>query len=232
MFENKPYELHHGDCLEVMEDMLQKGESVVLTLTDIPYDAVNRKSNGLRNLNKEGADTITFDLSKFLDLVYEITKGTIIIFCGHEQYGGIYDYFNQKAKNKQGTVRGLFWHKTNPSPMNGQYIYLNSVEVAVWFKKRGATFNGFCKHNLFETSSGSRKIHPTQKNLSLFEELILDNSKEDDIVFDPCFGSATTAVSCLNTNRRFIGVELDKEYFTLAKERVENTYSELNVVNN
>ena len=69
-----------GDCLEVMKDM--DNETINITLTDIPYDMVNRKDNGLRNLNKENADIITFDIQQFLGEVYRVTKDEIIIFCG------------------------------------------------------------------------------------------------------------------------------------------------------
>jgi len=70
--------------------------SVNLTLTDIPYGEVNRGSNGLRNLNKENADIINFDLIQFLDEVYRITQGTIIIFCGKEQLSEIHRFFSDK----------------------------------------------------------------------------------------------------------------------------------------
>ena len=53
---------------------------------------------------------------------------------------------DEKKKKKLGTVRHLVWEKTNPSPMNGQYIYLSGIENAVWFKKKGATFNAHCKN--------------------------------------------------------------------------------------
>lgn len=57
-----------------------------LTLTDIPYDGVNRESGGIRNLDKSKADIITFNLSDFLKEVDRITKGTIVIFCGFQKY--------------------------------------------------------------------------------------------------------------------------------------------------
>ena len=90
-----------------------------LTLTDIPYGEVNRNDNGLRNLDKANADIMTFDLESFLERIYDLTKGTIIIFCGNEQYSEIYSFFNQKSKQNLGTTRQIIWHKTNPSPMNG-----------------------------------------------------------------------------------------------------------------
>ena len=65
-------------------------------------------------------------------------------------------------------------------------------------------------------------MHPTEKNHDLIKELILDNSNENDIVFDPCAGSGTHLFVAKNLNRRFIGIELDEHYFNIAKERIEN----------
>lgn len=210
----------NGDCIEVMQKMANN--SVDLTLTDIPYGAVNRKDNGLRNLNKGDADTIHFDLSKFLDEVFRLTTSTIIIFCGKEQLSYIYDFFNQKQNNKKGTVRQLIWKKTNPSPMNGQYVYLSGIENAIWFKKRGGTFNAKCKNTVFEYSNGRSKLHPTEKNHGLLRELILDNSNTDDIVFDPCCGSGSHLLVAEQNGRRSIGIEINKEFYNLAKQRLEN----------
>ena len=196
------------DCMEGFKQM--KDNSVDFTLTDIPYDAVNRNSNGLRDLDKQNADIITFDLLAFLDEVYRVSKNSICIFCGKEQFSTIYEYF----ANKKGTVRPIIWEKTNPSPMNGQYIYLSGVEMAVWFKKSGAkTFNAHCKNTVFRFPNGKRDIHPTQKNQKLFEELILDNTNQGDLVFDPCIGGGTTALAAIQTQRNYYGFELDKDYF-------------------
>jgi DNA modification methylase len=108
--------------------------------------------------------------------------------------------------------------------MNGQYIYLSGVELAVWFKKSGAkTFNAHCKNTVFKYPNGSSKLHPTGKNLDLFKELILDNTNEGDIVLDPCLGSGTTAIACKQLNRNCIGIELDENYYNIAKERIEES---------
>lgn len=198
------------------------GGRVSLTLTDIPYDVVNRKSNGLRNLDKSKADIMIFDLLNFLDKVYSITDGTIIIFCGKEQFSTIFSYFNDKRKQGKGTVRQIIWQKSNPSPMNGEHIYLSGIENAVWFKKRGATFNAHCENTVFKYPNGRSKIHPTEKNHDLIKELILDNSNEGDIVFDPCCGSSAHCLCAEQLNRKYIGVELDKQYFDVAVERMKN----------
>ena len=208
----------NGDCIDGMKQM--GDNSVDFTLTDIPYNVVNRQSNGLRNLDKGFADELTFDLQEFLDNVYRVSKNSICIFCSKEQFSEIYAYF----ASKKGTTRPIVWEKTNPSPMNGEYVYLSGIEMAVWFKKQGArVFNARCKNTVFRFSNGARKIHPTQKNVDLFKELIQDNTNEGDIVFDPCIGSGTTAVAARNLHRNYMGFELNKDAYALALKRIEDS---------
>ena len=206
-----------GDCLEIIKNI--PDNSINFCLTDIPYDAVNRESNGLRNLDKGKADIITFNLHNFLKEVTRVSSNSICIFCGKEQFSEIYDFFSKQ----KGTVRPIIWEKSNPSPMNGQYIYLSGVELAVWFKKSGAkTFNAHCKNTVFKYPNGRSKLHPTEKNHDLLKDLILDNTNENDIVFDPCMGSGSHGLVALENGRSFIGIELDKYYFSIAKERIES----------
>lgn len=211
--------LLQGDCMKLMNNI--PNESVDLVLTDIPYNEVNRKDNGLRKLDKENADILTFDLINFLEQLYDKTKSTIIIFCGKEQVSIIHSFFNNKQKKGKGTVRQLIWEKSNPSPMNGQHIYLSGVENAIWFKKRGGTFNAHCKNTVFKYPIGRSKLHPTEKNHLLLQELILDNSNENDLILDPCMGSGSTGVVALQNNRNFLGIELNQNYFEIAKNRME-----------
>lgn len=211
-----------NDCMAVMKGY--PGKCVDLTLTDIPYNAVNRDSNGLRNLNKGAADVGTFDLLDFLDEVNRVTNGTIIIFCGKEQLSTIYKYF----ASRKGTVRQLVWEKTNPSPMNGQYVYLSGIENAVWFKKRGGQFNAHCKNTVFRFPNGRNNIHPTQKNLELMKTLVLENTNEGGTVFDPCFGSGTTGVACIETGRNFVGIEKDSNFYSLGRQRMESAAMRIN----
>lgn len=220
-YKDKNGMLFNDDCMNVLSTLENGGGKVSLTLTDIPYGAVNRE-NGMRVFDKGNADIVTFDLLNFLDKVYSITDGTIIIFCGKEQFSTIFNYFAKKQNDKRGTVRQIIWQKSNPAPLQGQYIYLSGIENAVWFKKRGATFNAHCKNTVFKYPNGRSKIHPTEKNHDLIKELILDNSNEGDIVFDPCCGSAAHCLCAAQLNRKYIGVELDKQYFDVAVERMKN----------
>ena len=174
----------------------------------------------MRKLDKENADIVIFDLLNFLNEVYRVTKGTIIIFCGKEQISDIYKFFATKQNNGEGTVRQIIYEKSNPSPMNGQYVYLSGIENAVWFKKRGAAFNARCKNTVFKYPCGRSKLHPTEKNHELIRELILDNSNAGDIVFDPCAGSGAHCLVAKEENRHFVGIEIDKNFFDIAEKRI------------
>ena len=66
-----------------------------------------------------------------------------------------------------------------------------------------------------------QKLHSTQKPVSLFEYLIKTYTNENETVLDNCMGSGTTAIVCMNTNRNFIGIELDNTYFEIAKKRID-----------
>lgn len=202
--------IYNTNCIDFMKSM--QNNSVDLTLTDIPYGGVSREDNGLNNLDKGNANLVTFSLEDFLPEIFRVTKSTIIIFCGVEQISTIFDFFEQKQKEKKGTPRQLVWKKTNPSPMNGQYVYLSGIENAIWFKKRGGTFNAHCKNTVFDHPIGTSRMHPTEKNHKLLRELILDNSNENQIVFDPCAGSGSHLLVARDLKRQFIGCEIDKEY--------------------
>lgn len=205
----------NADCMDCFSKIEAGGAN--LTLTDIPYGAVNRKS-GLytNNLDKGKADIITFELEPFLEELYRITKSTIIIFCGKEQLSEIWEFF----KTKKGTIRQIVSVKSNPSPMNGQYVYLSGFENAIWFKKPKGTFNAYCKNPVFTYPCGRAKLHPTEKNINLIRELIRDNSNPGDLVFDPCCGSGTHCLAAKLEGRHYLGIELDKEYYEIAKERL------------
>jgi len=73
----------------------------------------------------------------------------------------------------------------------------------------------------FSNASQKGKVHPTQKPVALLEYLIKTYTNENETVLDNCMGSGSTGVACVNTNRNFIGIELDEDYFNIAKERIE-----------
>lgn len=210
-------DLRQGDCIKIMKDL--PSQSIDLCVTDIPYGIINRNSNGLRNLDKQNADIMTFNLNGFLSELNRIIKGSIYIFCGTEQVSEI----RKTLIEYNFSTRLIIWEKTNPSPMNGQYIWLSGVECCVYGKRKGATFNGHCNNTVLRYPCGRNKLHPTQKPLNLIQQLIEISSNKNDIVIDPCMGSGTTGAACVNTDRNFIGIELDQHYYQIAKDRIEDT---------
>lgn len=74
--------------------------------------------------------------------------------------------------------------------------------------------------NILEFAKDAKNVHPTQKPVALLEYLIKTYTNEGDVVLDNCMGSGSTGVACKNTNREFIGIELDEEYFKMACNRI------------
>lgn len=208
--------LYNNDCMKVLPTLEDK--SVDLVVADIPYGKVNRKSGSLRKLDKGKADIVTFDLGAFLSELARVTKGSIYIFCGTEQVSQIRETLIQHKMS----TRLCIWEKTNPSPMNGDRIWLSGVECCVFGRFPNATFNEHCKNTVFRYPSGRNKLHPTQKPLKLIERLVLASSNEGDTVLDPCMGSGTTGVVCKKNNRKFVGIEMDEDFFNVASHRIEN----------
>ena len=159
-------EIIHLDALSLMKKL--KNNQVDLLLTDIPYEKVNKSSNGLRKLDKLDANTKTFELRDFLKEVERVTKGSGYVFCGKEQVSEIFEYFDSKGYS----TRLMIWEKTNPSPMNCKHLWMSGIETFVYFKKRGAIFNEMYKNSVVRFPNGRSKNHPTEKPLKLFKYLI------------------------------------------------------------
>ena len=81
--------------------------------------------------------------------------------------------------------------------------------------------------SILKFNTVSKKIHPTQKPVALLEYLVKTYTNESETVLDNCMGSGSTGIACLNTNRNFIGMELDENYFNIAKERINKKGNEL-----
>jgi DNA modification methylase len=220
-----------------MYKMVEQGFKAHTLLTDIPYDAVNQNDimedgdstlnhfKKIRKLNKGNADVATFKLQEFLELVNNIVTDNFVIFCGKEQFSQIFKFFVDCGY----TARALVWEKKNPSPMLGEYVYLSGVELAVYARKPKGTFNANCKNSVLRHNVGINEIHPTQKPLPLWYEILKDITNEKQIVIDPCMGSFTTAVACHRLVRRFIGFELDGEYFKRGYERLQRVQSQISM---
>lgn len=211
---NNVFQGNSLDAIKAIPD-----NSIDMVLTDIPYGEVNRKSNGLRNLDKNDADVVGFDVGVLIKELTRITKGSVYVFCGWSQLA----ILKNGMADADMTTRVIIWEKTNPSPMNGDFVWLSGIEPCVYGKKPKATFNAHCRNSVLRYSSGHSKVHPTQKNLDLFKELIKISSNAGDLVLDPFMGSGTTPVACKELDRRYIGIDLNPEYVEIAKTRLVDT---------
>lgn len=216
LFECEENKVLNKDSIELLSNLPLL--SVDLLLTDIPYDKVNKSSNGLRILDKWNANKITFDLQMFLEEVDRITKWSGYIFCWKEQVSQIFWFFSEKWYSTRLMIR----EKTNPSPMNCQYVWMSWIETFVYFKKPWAVFNEFYKNSVIKFPNGTSKRHPTEKPLWLFEYLIKVSSNEWDLVCDPCVWSWTTAVAAKKLKRRFIVWDINQEYCNLTIKRLKD----------
>ena len=155
-------------------------------------------------------------LEKFVKLYFDKLKngGTLIIFFDLWKIETLKTIL-EKYKFKQ--IRLIEWIKTNPQPLNSKINYLtNCREIALTCVKGSKpTFNSQYDNGIYmyPLQGGKNRFHPTQKSLPLFEELIKKHSNENDTVLDTFIGGGTTLFACKNTNRKFRGCEVSKEYF-------------------
>jgi len=220
----KTNEIYHMNCMEGLK--LLDDKSVDLVIIDPPYllninklknpKSCNRYANDLINL-KDGFDLKVLDI-----LIQKMKHINIYIYCSKRQVNDLLNYFSDKNCNHE----ILTWHKSNPSPLTNN-CYLPDTEYILFFRERGVKLYGHYYSKRKYYISGTNQVdkkkykHPTIKPLQLIEYHIENSSKEGDLVLDCFAGSGTTLVGAINLNRRYIGFELDKVYYEIAKKRVE-----------
>lgn len=232
--------LINGDCLEAMKSLMP--ESVNLIVTDPPYNIGNFMLDRATNLKRmrdnffatAGWDNMSFkEWKKSMDSFFScaskviVKGGSMIVFMAVIKVETIIALAEKHGFYYKTT--GI-WHKKNPMPRNKDLQFINSNECWIYFTfgKRTGVFNnnGAAIHDFIETSVtplSEKKLgkHPTQKPLALMRWFIQLLSNEGDTVLDPFMGSGSTGVAAIELSRNFIGVELDKEYFSIAKKRIE-----------
>lgn len=214
----------HGDALKLLGSIAS--DSIELVLTDIPYGVVNRESGGLRDFDKGDADVVTFQMERLINEFVRVCRGSIYVWCGTEQVSALRAGFVAADL----TTRLCIWEKRNPSPINGEYLWLSSVETCVFARKPNAVFTERCVSPVFRHNAGSSKDHPTQKPLQLFRRLICASTHKNDTVLDPFCGSGTTAVAARLTGRQFIVGDINADYIALTKQRLAETWQETDLI--
>lgn len=171
------------------------------------------------------------DLNSLFKEYYRCLKPHGTVICFYDIWK-LTELKTAMESNKFKQFRLCRWDKTNPIPLNGKLNYLsNASEYFVsCVKISNPTFNSKYDKGIYTypvCSGKERTEHPTQKPVLLMNDLILKHSNPKDVVFDPFMGSGSTGVACLNNNRKFIGCEIDKLYFDIAKKRIEGIYEKM-----
>lgn len=228
--------LLQGDCLELMKDI--PDESIDLIVTDPPYK-MNHSTGGCTNIGmknkwqgniKAGNTVMNFDtnikFSDWLPEIYRVLKNGshCYVFCNDKN---IQELLNETTKCGFRESNILVWIKNNATP--NRYYMKNLEFVLFLYKGKAKPINNMGSKCAIEAKNinGKFKLHATQKPVDLLEIYIKNSSLENDVVFDPFMGSGSTGVACVNTNRNFVGIELDKNYFNIAKERIDNEVKRL-----
>ncbi len=237
--------IKQGDCLELMKDIPDK--SVDMILCDLPYDTTACKWDTIipfeplweqykRIIKKHGAIVLTATQPFASALVISNPKGfkhewvwdkvrpsgfqvakykpmqrheNALVFTSKGERVNYFPIMELRDK----TVKGRVASRSESSPLK-----YSDGKTRIYTHKNPQSIIVFPKSN--------RAVHPTQKPVELMEYLIKTYTNEGDTVLDNCMGSGTTAIACINTDRNFIGFELDKHYYDIAKERIQKALAE------
>jgi site-specific DNA-methyltransferase (adenine-specific) len=218
--------LMQGDCIELMKTI--PDGSVDLCVSDIPYrltgggkgDGANSKRpKGILRDNNQIVIVPKFE--DWLPDLYRVMKdgSHVYLMCNFKNLNNL---MNETLKVGFKHINLLVWEKNNCTPSQ---FYMKNCEYTLLIRKGASKYindiGGSKTVHMFENIIGN-KVHPTEKPIDLMEFYVNNSSNDGDIVLDMFMGSGSTGVASKNLNRSFIGIELDQDYFEIAKERIEN----------
>lgn len=224
--------LFNEDAFERLKKI--PNHSIDLILTDPPYNLSPYSTGNIKftwrsDINNDLAKwDKDFDPASLKNEFMRILKpsGNVMAFCSYNLIGKWHSTFDPLFD----TFQFFVWHKTNPVPKFRKAGFLNSCELIVCMWNKGHTWN-FGKqnemHNFFESPicMGPERLkepkHPTQKPVAILEHLLKIATNRGDTVLDPFMGVGSTGIAALKNNRKFVGIELEKDYFDAAKKRLE-----------
>lgn len=213
----------NGDCIEVLKTL--KSGSVDLILIDPPYN-INYKTNARKDKGHRFCKPIlnddNFIIERVLDDLYRVLKNdsACYIFWSIKTYPELVEALSKTQFKIKNTI---IWVKNSHTAGDLQAAYGQKYELIVYLNKGRAKFRGKRLTDVwqFDRVAGKKQLHQNEKPVELLETIIEKHSDKGDLVLDCFMGSGSTGVACANMEREFIGVELDKGYFKIAKQRLE-----------
>lgn len=219
------YIIKQGDCLELMKDI--PDESIDMICTDPPY-LMKYKTHRRHDKSHDFCTEIMNDdnvelIYSFLKESYRVLKdnSAIYVFCNSNKVEVFKDALQKAGFNIKNII---VWVKNNWTAGDLKASFGKQYEFIFLANKGRCCFNGKRLSDVwyFDKVSGKKQLHQNQKPVDLLKQCILKHSYENGVVLDPFMGSGSTGVACINTNRNFIGFELDEKYFDIAKDRLEH----------
>lgn len=236
--------IYNDDCVKGMANIINTSMYVDLIIADPPY-VISRKSNFHTMKDRKNSRTGTsfgkwdeeFDNQFWINKSFQLLKdgGSLVIFNDFKKVSEIISTATKAGFEFKDII---VWEKTNPMPRNRDRRYVPSLELITWFVKKQKSkwiFNR--QDNPYqspiircpsESGGAFKRYHPTQKPVKLIEKIIQIHSNLGDLVFDPFIGSGTTAIAAKKLGRNYIGFEIDKNYFKVANERLQQQSRYLN----
>ncbi len=217
--------IYLGDSYELIKKLPDTGVDCVYI--DIPYEMQSGGKGGgafgnrIHNLIRKDMKNIIegINYSIFDEIKRVLKKINIFIWCNKQQIFNIMNIF------KDYSLEILVWAKDNPTPFTNN-VWLSDLEYCLYFRESGVKLNdGYEIKSKWYQSPINKKDkdlydHPTIKPLELVKRHLLHATQENDIVLDCFLGSGTTAEASLLTNRRYIGFEINEEYYNIAVNRL------------
>ena len=222
--------LINGNCLDTLKNI--PNESIDLIVTDPPYPTTSRgnagNSGGMlqKDINKKGK-VFTYNninCKEYAPEFYRLLKdgSHCYVMTNHINLIHMLNAFTECGFH---FIKSLIWNKGNK--IMGQY-YMSQYEYILFFRKgKGKKINNCGTSDILSIPNKKTKdkdgknIHDTEKPIELMEVLVNNSSQENELIIDPFMGVGSTGVACIKNNRNFIGIEIDENYFNIAKSRLE-----------
>lgn len=216
--------IYNEDCLEGMKKI--DDGSVDLIVTDPPY-LINYRTGWRKDKEHRFGRVILGDddkelIKRYIEQCYRVLKdnSAMYMFCSMDKV----DFFKQELEKHFKIKNMIIWVKNNHTAGDLKAQFGKKYEIIFLVNKGRKKFNGKRITDVweFDRVSGKSQIHQNQKPVELIELCVEKHSNEGDLILEGFMGSGTTAIACLNTNRNFIGFELDEGYYEAAKKRIDN----------
>lgn len=249
---NKPYydnrnaKLYLGDSFEILDELDEK--SVDLIFADPPYflsnNGITCQGGKMVSVNKATWDKTEMSVEEkikyntsWLNKCKRVLKDSGSIWISGT-FHNIYIIGVCLELEGFQIINNITWEKTNPPPHLARKAFTHSTETVLWARKKGS--KNYFDYSLMKSLNNNKQMkdvwrfsltkpsekrlgkHPTQKPLALLERIILASTKEGDVVLDPFSGSGTTGVASIMLNRKYIGIDFEKDYLNLSIKRLEN----------